>query len=125
IALGAAGSVELTPRTSRWRFATALPAFAVALAVTSVAAQPAIASWYAQRGITLEFTNQYDAAAAQYRRALAHDATNLTAHFNLVRTLAKEESWQEAWLADDDALRWDSGYELRIFRSRICRAQHD
>lgn len=110
-----------TPAPRRW---LAVPALCLAAAVSWFALQPVVASWHIERGIRLEFNNQYPEAAAAYRAALAHDRTQRVAHFNLTRTLAKNEQYADAWRASDEALRWDSAWELRLLRSRICQAQN-
>jgi hypothetical protein len=113
------------PRSMKQRALLALPAAVLVAATGWFALQPVIASWHVQRGIQLEFDNQYGAAAHEYRAAIARDPTERVAHFNLTRTLAKAEQYREAWQASEVALRWDSAWELRLLRSRICRAQGD
>ncbi len=123
LALPISLAVELRARGSAGIALRLGAAFVLVGAVSWFALQPAIASWYTQRGIRLEFNNHYDEAAAAYRTAIARDRTNRVAHFNLTRTLAKAERYEDAWPASTEALRWDSGWEIKLLRSRICQGQ--
>jgi len=125
LALPLSLSAETVPRPAKRSAILAIPAAALVAAVAWFAAQPVIASWHVQRGIQLEFDNRYRDAAREYRAAIARDRTQREPHFNLARTLAKAEQYRDAWQASDEALRWDSAWELRLLRSRICRAQGD
>lgn len=115
-------AVEVVCRRVAWK---AILATVIVLAVTLYAVRPLEASYHVSLGIRHEALGKASAAISEYRHALALDAGNDVAQFNLVRSLAVEEKYPEALQASYIAQRYIGEPELWLLRARIQEGQQD
>jgi Tfp pilus assembly protein PilF len=67
--------------------------------------EPSVASWHHSRAVALELRKEYQAAEAEYRRALAAEEDLWDAHYNLGRLLLSLGRPEESLLHFKAALR--------------------
>jgi tetratricopeptide (TPR) repeat protein len=100
-----------------------------ALAVTAFAgwyvSLPVRASYWTGRGVRLEFSNALPEAIAAYRRAIACDATNASAWFNLTRAYAKRGEYAAAWQVSEGATLRVHEDTLWLLRVRLLEAMNE
>ena len=102
------------PATNSFRFAALL-----AIPVAAISVFPAIASYHVHQGLAFEAQSSDPAAAREYQKAIALDATNPDAQFYLARAMANAGDSNRAYLQTQIAEHWVDEPDLYVLRARI------